>query len=319
MRRLSPLSDPRLSPTRTPTCASPYPKSGPSNQCEAGASSSTSCSSPPSWACALSTRPQGPFTGLKCRPLSLYSVRPRATTTAVPALSFQCARTAPTSWAATHACRDRRLLRRRGPPLVLSAPRLAGSWAAGSAMTAAAQAPRLLVLASAAPAAWAAARACCARFRRRWYPAHRAHPPHLRHRLAFAPILASEKEILKPSSQTVRVAMGTPTPALVSLARNRRQSCSRRRPSAPLGKRPTMPPMATTPVMDPILQTVVRAFVWHTRPHHMLRRFSRPSPPPRPCTCGARMHARRLQQRASTVARFSRKHLPAATEVASSR
>ena len=192
-------------------------------------------------------------------------------------------------------------------------------------MTAAAQAPRLLV-----SAAWTAARACRARFRRCWYLAHRAHPRHLRqlrHRLAFARllVLASEMEILKPSSQTVRVAMATPTPALVSLARNRRQSCSRRRPSAPLGKRPTMPPMATTSVLDPNLQTVIRAptaptvaFVWYTRPHDMLRRFSRASPPPPPCTCGARMLARRIQQRASSVARFSRVHLPAATEVASS-
>ena len=180
-----------------------------------------------------------------------------------------------------------------------------------SAMTAAAQAPRLLC-ASTAPTAWPAARACSACFRCRWYPAHRAQAHHLqqlRHRLAFAPMLASETGIrvlasgifkpstqsemgiLKPSTQTVCVAKATPTAALVSLTRNHRLPRSRRHSSAPvsLQKSPTLPQMATAPVLDPILQTVIWipaptvVFVWCTRPHHMLRRFRRASPSPQAC------------------------------------
>ena len=167
-------------------------------------------------------------------------------------------------------------------------------------MTAAAQAPRLLC-ASTAPTAWPAARACRACFRCRWYPAHRAQAHHLqqlRHRLAFAPMLASEmgirvlaSGIFKPSTQTVRVVKATPTAALVSLTRNHRLPRSRRHSSAPvsLQKSPTLPQMATAPVLDPILQTVIWipaptvVFVWCTRPHHMLRRFRRASPSPQAC------------------------------------
>ena len=164
-------------------------------------------------------------------------------------------------------------------------------------MTAAAQAPRLLS-ASTAPTAWPAARACSACFRCRWYPAHRAQAHHLqqlRHRLAFAPMLASEmgirvlaSGIFKPSAQTVRVVKATPTAALVSLTRNHRLPRSRRHSSAPvsLQKSPTLPQMATAPVLDPILQTVIWipaptvVYVWCPRPHHMLRRFRRASPSP---------------------------------------
>ena len=167
-------------------------------------------------------------------------------------------------------------------------------------MTAAAQAPRLLC-ASTAPTAWPAARAYRACFRCRWYPAHRAQAHHLqqlRHRLAFAPMLASEmgirvlaSGIFKPSTQTVCVAKATPTAALVSLTRNHRLPRSRRHSSAPvsLQKSPTLPQMATAPVLDPILQTVIWipaptvVFVWCTRPHHMLRRFRRASPSPQAC------------------------------------
>ena len=167
-------------------------------------------------------------------------------------------------------------------------------------MTAAAQAPRLLC-ASTAPTAWPAARAYRACFRCRWYPAHRAQAHHLqqlRHRLAFAPMLASEmgirvlaSRIFKPGTQTVCVAKATPTAALVSLTRNHRLPRSRRHSSAPVSvqKSPTLPQMATAPVLDPILQTVIWipaptvVFVWCTLPHHMLRRFRRASPSPQAC------------------------------------
>ena len=62
------------------------------------------------------------------------------TTTALPAPSSRCARTAPAAWTAARACRERRPLRRRGPPLVLAtrttpSTRM-GSWAPTAPTTA---------------------------------------------------------------------------------------------------------------------------------------------------------------------------------------
>jgi hypothetical protein len=100
-----------------------------------------SWSSPPPWARAPRVRPlipgprrfgPGLAVSSSSAPLRLprhHSVRtlafaPRrtiATTTALPAPIFRCARTAPTAWTTARACRQRCPLRRRGPPLVLAA------------------------------------------------------------------------------------------------------------------------------------------------------------------------------------------------------
>ena len=107
-----------------------------------------SWSSPPLWARAPRARSLLPFMGLRCfgsgravssssAPLrlprrhtvwTLACLPPRtmgkgaiATTTALSAPSFRCARPAPTAWTAARACQERRPLRRRGTPLVLAA------------------------------------------------------------------------------------------------------------------------------------------------------------------------------------------------------